>query len=51
MDTIQKGINFKVPEELWRDAKIEATKQNLSLKDYIIGLIQKDLKEKGEKNV
>ncbi|WP_084424774.1 toxin-antitoxin system HicB family antitoxin [Caloramator sp. ALD01] len=41
----EKTITIRVSEELHRDIKIKIAKEGISLKDYVIGLIEKDLKE------
>lgn len=38
-----KGINIKVDEELYKRVKIKVATEGISLKDYIVKLIQKDL--------
>ncbi len=40
-----KNLSVQVDEEFFRQVKITATKKDMSLKDYIIGLIKKDLDE------
>lgn len=41
-----KGINIKVDEELYKEIKFRALELDKTLKDYIIGLIKKDLNKK-----
>ncbi len=43
-----KTITIRVPEELHRDIKIEIAKRGISLKDYILMLVQKNLDSKKE---
>lgn len=40
----EKTIAFRVDEELHRQVKIRLAETGLSLKDYVISLIQNDLK-------
>ena len=42
----EKTINFKVDENLYKKVKIRVVEKNMTLKDYIISLIKKDLEEK-----
>jgi len=39
----EKGINFKVDEELYKRIKIKVATEGLTLKDYLMQLIIKDL--------
>lgn len=39
----EKTITIRVDEALHRDIKIHIAKKQMALKDYIVGLIQKDL--------
>mgnify|MGYP002344832642 FL=1 len=39
----EKTITIRIDEKLHRDIKIHIAKEQLALKDYIVGLIQKDL--------
>ena len=43
---MEKTINFKVDEELYKQIKIKTVVEGKTLKDYIINLIKKDLEEK-----
>lgn len=43
---MEKTINFKVDEELYKQIKIKTVLEGKTLKDYIINLIKKDLEEK-----
>ena len=45
---MEKTINFKVDSELYKRIKILVAKEDKSLKEYVIKLIEKDLEEKGE---
>lgn len=38
-----KAINFKVDAELYKLVKLKALELDMTLKDYIISLIKKDL--------
>jgi hypothetical protein len=38
-----RNIGIKVDEELYRQIKIKLAKEDKKLKDYILGLIKKDL--------
>jgi predicted DNA binding CopG/RHH family protein len=42
---LDKAINFKVDEKLYRRIKIKIATEGITLKDYVLGLILKDLKE------
>lgn len=42
-----KNITIHVPEELRKEILVRATEQGITLKDYIVGLINKDLDEQG----
>ena len=44
-----KAINFKVDPELYRRVKIRVANEDITVKDYIIKLIQKDLEENEKK--
>lgn len=37
------GISFKVDSQFYKQLKIKATNEEISIKDYLIGLIEKDL--------
>jgi predicted DNA binding CopG/RHH family protein len=41
----EKAINFKVDENLYKKIKIKIAIEGLTLKDYIINLIIKDLEK------
>ena len=43
---MDKTINFKVDEELYKKIKIKTVLEGKTLKDYIINLIKHDLEEK-----
>jgi predicted DNA binding CopG/RHH family protein len=40
-----KAINIKVDEQLYKQVKIKVATEDITIKDYIIKLIQKDLNE------
>ena len=40
---VERAINFKVDEELYKQIKVKIALNSKSLKDYIIELIKKDL--------
>ncbi len=42
---MEKAINFKVDEELYKEIKIKVATEGVTLKKYIIDLIKKDLKK------
>lgn len=44
-----KAINFKVDSELYKQIKIRALELDMTLKDYIISLVQKDLNIESKK--
>lgn len=43
---VEKTITVRVTEELHKDIKIRIANEGISLKDYVLGLIQKDLAKK-----
>jgi predicted DNA binding CopG/RHH family protein len=45
---VEKAINFKVDNELFKAIKIKVAQEGITMKDYIINLIKKDLEEKAE---
>lgn len=45
----EKAINFKVDEELYTKVKVKVAIEGMTIKDYVINLIKKDL-EKDKKN-
>ena len=45
-----KNIAFQIADDFHTDIKIQATKENKSIKDYIVELIKKDLEEKQKDN-
>jgi predicted DNA binding CopG/RHH family protein len=40
-----KAINIKINERLYKQIKIKVATEDLTIKDYIIKLVEKDLKE------
>lgn len=42
---MEKAINFKVDENFYKEIKIKVAKDGITLKDYIISLIRKDLEK------
>jgi len=40
----EKSINFKVDAEIYKQIKIKVAIQDITIKDYILSLISKDLK-------
>lgn len=44
-----KAINFKVDSELYKQIKIRALELDMTLKDYIISLVRKDLNIESKK--
>jgi len=40
---VEKAINFKIDENIYRQVKIKVATEGISIKDYIIRLILKDL--------
>ena len=46
---MEKTINFKVDEELYRRIKVYIAQEGLTLKEYVIELMKKDLEEKEAK--
>ena len=45
---MEKAINFKVDEELYKQVKVKIALEGKTLKDYVIQLIKNDL-EKSQK--
>lgn len=43
-----KRVTFVFEDELHKRAKIRAIENDLSLKDYVFGLIEKDLRKENE---
>ena len=41
-----KNISVKVDEEFHREVKIQAAKEGVTIQDYVIALITKDLESK-----
>lgn len=41
----EKTITIRVNEELHKEIKIEIAQKGISLKDYVLGLIEKDLEK------
>lgn len=46
---MDKGINFRVDEELYRAVKVRIAMSGKSLKEYFVELIKKDLEEAEKK--
>lgn len=42
----QKTITIRVDEDLHKEIKVKIARQGISLKDYVVGLIEKDLSRK-----
>lgn len=42
---MEKAINFKVDAELYKKIKIKIAQEDISLKQYMINLIKKDLEK------
>lgn len=40
-----KALTIRVPEDLHVKMKVKTAKENTTLKDYIIGLVEEDLKK------
>lgn len=40
-----KAINIKIDDQLYKQIKIKVATEDLTIKDYIIKLVEKDLKE------
>lgn len=43
---VEKTITVRISNDLHKAVKIRIAEQGISLKDYIVGLIQKDLAKK-----
>ena len=46
---MEKTINFKVSEELYKRVKVKIALEGMTLKDYVIKLIIDDLEQENEK--
>ena len=46
---MEKTINFKVSEELYKQIKVKVALEGMTLKDYVIKLITEDLEKETEK--
>ena len=44
-----RNIAFPVDDELHREIKIQATREGITTKDYIIALVKKDLENKKQR--
>ena len=42
---MEKAINFKIDGELYKKIKIKIAEEDISLKQYMINLIKKDLEK------
>ncbi len=42
---MEKAINFKIDAELYKKIKIKIAEEDISLKQYMINLIKKDLEK------
>ena len=40
----EKTITIRVPDDLHKQIKMEATKMGITIKDYLLALVEKDLK-------
>jgi predicted DNA binding CopG/RHH family protein len=41
----EKGINFKVDENFYKKVKIKVATEGITIKDYVIRLIEQDLNQ------
>ena len=41
----EKGINFKVDENFYKKVKIKVATEGITIKDYIIKLVEQDLEK------
>ena len=46
---MEKAINFKVSEELYKQVKVKIALEGMTLKDYVIKLITDDLEKENKK--
>ena len=46
-----KSVSIKVDEEFHRCMKLRATEKGKSIKEYVVGLIEKDLETKKEQTL
>lgn len=40
---MEKAINFKIDSELYKKIKIKTVMEDITIKQYILGLIEKDI--------
>ena len=48
--SMEKAINFKIDSELYKKIKIKTVMEDITIKQYILGLIKKDI-ENSEKSI
>lgn len=46
--SMEKAINFKIDSELYKKIKIKTVMEDISIKQYILGLIKKDIENSEE---
>lgn len=47
----EKTITIRIPKDLHRNIKIRAAQKGMSLKDYIVDLVQKDFEKFSSKEM
>lgn len=40
MDTTKKSVNLKVDPDVWQEAKVEAIRQGVKLRDYVTAALR-----------
>ncbi len=45
---MEKAINFKIDSELYKKIKIKTVMEDITIKQYILGLIKKDIENSEE---
>lgn len=51
IDRAERTLAFRIDEQLYREIKIKLAEEGITLKSYVLGLIDKDLHEKPHKTV
>lgn len=46
--SMEKAINFKIDSELYKKIKIKTVMEDITIKQYILGLIKKDIENSEE---
>lgn len=48
---MEKAINFKIDSELYKKIKIKTVMEDITIKQYILSLIQNDLTDENDNQV